>query len=137
MSLIGWVDRVVKAIASAEAIDGPNAAIQRLSDKLDAVPAPPAYVHPKLVWIPVAAWGAAKLCDLGHRPRAAQALVAAGVLTAIPTMISGHEDWTRAAPALQRVASVHAALNNLAVYSYTASWFARGPAVTAPGSRCR
>ena len=45
-------------------------------------------MHPTLVLVPLTAWGSAKVFDdIGDRP-AAQAVIGAGVLAAIPTAIT-------------------------------------------------
>jgi len=124
MSVRSLLTSITDPIAHAEALDGPTAAITAFSERLP-LPRPPAYVHPKLVLVPLTAWGSAKAFDLiGDRP-AAQAVIGVGVLAAIPTAITGHEDWMHTATEAQRVASVHAAVQNLAISAYASSWFAR------------
>ena len=77
------ITTLINPIAHAKALDGPTAAITAFSERLP-FPRPPAYVHPSLVLVPLTAWGSAKIFDLvGDRP-AAQAVIGAGVLAAIP-----------------------------------------------------
>ena len=57
--------------------------------------------------------------------KAAQRLVATGLLTAGPTAWSGWAEWSTTAPREKRVGLVHAASNGLAVGAYAASWIAR------------
>lgn len=124
MSVRSLITSITNQIAHAEALDRPTAAITAFS-KRSPVPRPPAYVHPSFVLIPLTAWGSAKVFDLvGDRP-AAEAVIGLGVLAAIPTAMTGHEDWMQAATEAQRVASVHAAVQNLAISAYASSWFAR------------
>lgn len=87
-------------------------------------------LHPVLVAGPIGLWAGAVLLDLtgGRSSRgAAQRLVGAGVLAAVPTALSGAADWTELGVAKRpkRVGLVHAAANNLTVLAYGASWLAR------------
>lgn len=82
-------------------------------------------VHPLLVTVPIGLWSAASLLDLLRQPRAAELLTGAGVLSYVPTAVTGLSDWTDTAGAEKRVGIVHAALNATAVTVFTASWLAR------------
>lgn len=87
-------------------------------------------LHPLLVALPIGMWSGASLLDLtsgrSGRP-AARRLVAAGVLTALPTAASGLADWSEvgAFKRPKRVGLVHAAVNTATVLLYSASWLAR------------
>jgi uncharacterized membrane protein len=88
-------------------------------------------LHPTLTDIPLGMWTAASVLDLASvlgdldsRP-AAQRLVGVGLLSAVPTALTGWADWTGIAPAQQRVGVVHAGLNVTAVGLYAGSWAAR------------
>jgi nitrite reductase/ring-hydroxylating ferredoxin subunit len=83
-------------------------------------------IHPVLVLVPTGAWASVALLDLvPGSERAARLLVGMGVLSALPTALTGETDWSRLHLQQQRVGVVHAALNVTAVGLYSASWFAR------------
>lgn len=85
-------------------------------------------LHPMLTDIPIGAWGMAALLDtVGGRDdeRAADLLVAAGVLAAIPTAASGLNDWSDTYGADTRVGLAHAAVNTAALSLYVASLTSR------------
>ena len=90
--------------------------------------------HPTLVMIPIGSWTSASLIDLaagGRSTPGARRLVGIGVLSALPSALSGLADWADTAGSEQRVGVTHAALNTVAVALYGASWWARrrpGPA---------
>jgi uncharacterized membrane protein len=88
-------------------------------------------LHPTLTDIPLGMWTAASVLDLASalgdldgRP-AARRLVGVGLLSAVPTALTGWADWTGIAPAQQRVGVAHAGLNVTAVGLYAGSWAAR------------
>jgi nitrite reductase/ring-hydroxylating ferredoxin subunit/uncharacterized membrane protein len=93
-------------------------------------------LHPVLVMVPIGSWTSASLIDLtlgGRSSPAARRLVGLGVLSALPSVLSGLADWSDTAGAEQRVGLTHATLNSVAVALYAASWWARrrrGPAGT-------
>lgn len=85
-------------------------------------------VHPPLTDLPIGFWTSAWALDLigGHQSRdAARRLVGLGVLSAIPTAVTGASDWGDTTGAAQRVGLVHAAANSVALACYGASWFER------------
>ena len=83
-------------------------------------------VHPLLVAVPIGSWTAAAWLDLTGGDRVtARRLVALGVLAAVPTAVTGANDWLTTSGAERRVGLVHAAANDVAVALYTASWWAR------------
>ncbi|MGA5820339.1 Rieske 2Fe-2S domain-containing protein [Kitasatospora sp. NPDC094028] len=83
-------------------------------------------VHPVLVQMPLGFWTSAGLLDLvpGAR-RHADALVAAGLLTAGPAALAGWVDWARLDPPRRRTGLVHALSNTAAVLLYGDSLLAR------------
>jgi nitrite reductase/ring-hydroxylating ferredoxin subunit/uncharacterized membrane protein len=84
--------------------------------------------HPLLVPMPIGFWSGALLFDLvATRPArwAADVLVGAGVVAAVPTAAAGLSDWADAEPEARRVGLVHASMNSLAVMCYSASLVAR------------
>ncbi|HEV7623452.1 MAG TPA: Rieske 2Fe-2S domain-containing protein [Amnibacterium sp.] len=83
-------------------------------------------IHPVLVLVPTGAWASVAVLDLlPGNERAARILVGAGVLSALPTALTGETDWARLHEQQMRVGIVHAALNVTAVALYSASWLAR------------
>jgi nitrite reductase/ring-hydroxylating ferredoxin subunit/uncharacterized membrane protein len=91
-------------------------------------------LHPALVAMPMGCWLAATYLDYsegadarhGHGGRRqAQRFVGLGVLTAIPTAITGASDWLDTAQAERRVGLIHAAANATAITGYAASWLLR------------
>jgi nitrite reductase/ring-hydroxylating ferredoxin subunit/uncharacterized membrane protein len=85
-------------------------------------------VHPVSVMVPIGSWTSATLIDLSARGRstvAARRLVGIGLLTALPSALSGLADWSDTAGAEQRIGVSHAALNSFAVALFGASWWAR------------
>jgi nitrite reductase/ring-hydroxylating ferredoxin subunit/uncharacterized membrane protein len=82
-------------------------------------------VHPLLVTVPIGFWTGASLLDLLRQPKAAEILTGAGVLSYVPTAITGVSDWTDTAGGEKRVGIVHAALNATAVSVFTTSWVLR------------
>ena len=88
-------------------------------------------VHPLLTDVPIGTWTSALLLDLfggSESDEAAERLVAAGILAALPTAISGYSDWADTAmsnPRARRVGIVHAASNVTALALFSASLLAR------------
>lgn len=87
-------------------------------------------LHPMLTDVPIGAWTSALLLDVtgGERAqRASQVLVGAGVLAAVPTVLSGAEDWLAVGELERpkRVGAVHAVANVTATALYAGSWLAR------------
>ncbi|MFF2078535.1 Rieske 2Fe-2S domain-containing protein [Kitasatospora sp. NPDC058162] len=83
-------------------------------------------LHPALVQLPMGFWTSAFLLDLAPgRQRSADALVAAGLLTAGPAAVAGWVDWSRLDPPRRRTGLVHALANTGGVLLYTGSLLAR------------
>jgi len=85
-------------------------------------------LHPMLTDVPIGAWGMATLLDnVGGQSaeQAADLLVSAGILAAVPTAASGLNDWSDTYGPDTRVGLVHAALNTAALSLYVASLAAR------------
>jgi len=78
-------------------------------------------VHPLLIAVPIGLWTGTSLLDLLGERSAARRTVGAGVLAAVPTVITGYADWSELGQARKpkRVGLVHAAA------LYAASWKAR------------
>jgi len=85
-------------------------------------------LHPLLTDLPIGSWTSAMLLDLvgGRRAQpAADVLVAAGIVTAIPTAATGLSDWSDLGSEDRRIGLVHAASNTVALGCYVASLVAR------------
>lgn len=93
-------------------------------------------LHPMLTDLPIGFWTSAMALDVlgGRRGRkGADRLVALGVLSALPTAISGMSDWSDTIGEDRRVGLAHAAGNTLAVALYGWSWTARARGRRAKG----
>jgi uncharacterized membrane protein len=94
-------------------------------------------VHPLMTFVPLGAWTSATVLDLaggaGSRA-AAQRLVAVGILSAVPTALTGLAEFGGISQERdKRVAVVHAVSNNVALTLFTASWRARRRGAHAKG----
>ncbi len=85
-------------------------------------------LHPMLTDLPIGFWTSALTLDLvgGKRSaRAAQRLVALGILSAVPTAAAGFSDWSDTIGEERRLGTAHALSNTVALLLYTLSWRAR------------
>jgi nitrite reductase/ring-hydroxylating ferredoxin subunit/uncharacterized membrane protein len=88
-------------------------------------------LHPVLTDLPIGAWSSATLLDVlgGREGRpAADRLIGIGILTSLPTAITGLSDWadsTKLDDTIRRAGAVHAAANVTALALYSASLAAR------------
>jgi hypothetical protein len=85
-------------------------------------------IHPFLTDIPLGSWMSASILDLAGGPSArpaAEVLVGIGVVSAVPTAVTGWAEWAATSGPARRVGVVHAAANAVAVGLYGASWAAR------------
>lgn len=85
-------------------------------------------LHPMLTDIPIGSWTSAFVLDLlgGKSSRnAADALVAIGVVTAVPTAASGLSDWSDTIGEERRIGVAHAGGNVVALACYTTSFVLR------------
>jgi nitrite reductase/ring-hydroxylating ferredoxin subunit/uncharacterized membrane protein len=135
MRITAALDRVLERIETAEILDKPSDVIAGVVEKIvrkgtvrDLASGTPIGhpLHPALVAVPIGSWTAATYLDLtfGDK-RAARRLVGFGILTAIPTALTGANDWTTTAGAERRVGLAHAVLNDVALVLYAGSWLAR------------
>jgi uncharacterized membrane protein len=93
-------------------------------------------LHPLMTMLPLGAWTSASVLDLAAGPQArpaARRLVGFGLLTAVPTAVTGLAEFGGASARDQRTAAVHALANNVALGCFAASWLARGRARQARG----
>ena len=75
-------------------------------------------LHPVLTDLPIGAWVMSALLDTAGGPAAegaADLLVTAGVVAAVPTAAAGLNDWSDTAGPQTRVGLVHATLNTTAL----------------------
>lgn len=85
-------------------------------------------VHPLMTDAPIGAWMSAVVLDLVGGPgsrAAAQRLVGIGVLSAVPTAVTGLAEWSHTDRRTARVGVAHAAGNSVALGLFSASWLAR------------
>lgn len=80
-------------------------------------------LHPMLTDLPVGFWTSAFVLDLGgRRTRAgADVMVAAGLLSALPTAAAGLADWRSRSRGERRVGAAHAVANGAATLLYAGS----------------
>ncbi|MHC6228774.1 DUF2231 domain-containing protein [Arthrobacter sp. MMS24-T111] len=129
--------RVLAALEQAEPLDGAIGKIEPVAARLVARPAFRGMfsgdttgipLHTILTDVPFGAWWMAVFLDLfkddGSR-RAARRLVALGVISTVPTSVSGWAQWSGKDRAIKRVGVVHALSNVIATAVYMASWAAR------------
>ena len=85
-------------------------------------------LHPVLTDVPIGTWTSSFLLDVlgGKRSRgASDALIAIGVVTAVPTAVAGLADWTDTGGRTRRVGMAHAIGNITATGLFAASLAAR------------
>lgn len=85
-------------------------------------------VHPVLTDIPIGAWGAAVALDLTGSEKlqpAVDPLLAAGIAAAVPTALTGLNDWSQTGNKSARVGIVHAAANSAALACFGGALAAR------------
>lgn len=134
MDLTAYGERFEKV----EALDAPAVALEDVAQRVAPRGSPRRDVlsgawlghplHPALTDVTVGAWTSALVLDLlpGRRWRpAADALVAIGVLSALPTAVTGLTDWSSLGTSGRRTGVVHAAANLVATGLYVRSLGAR------------
>jgi nitrite reductase/ring-hydroxylating ferredoxin subunit/uncharacterized membrane protein len=130
----------VRAIAGVEALDGPARKLGKavrglirpgpVKDALSGSWLGHA-LHPLLTDVTIGSFSSAVALDwLGGQDSraAAQRLIGLGLLSAAPTVASGHSDWADtevADDSVRRIGIVHAATNATAASLFAASWLAR------------
>jgi uncharacterized membrane protein len=82
-------------------------------------------LHPLMTDLPIGFWTSASVLDLfggkGSR-KAASLLVGSGVLSAVPTALTGLAEWRETQRPESRVGALHAVLNVVALASMVTSW---------------
>jgi nitrite reductase/ring-hydroxylating ferredoxin subunit/uncharacterized membrane protein len=131
------LDKVADRIEKAEWLDAAADKLSGLLSKVlpngpvkDAASGTPIGhpLHPLLVTVPIGSWIGASYLDFagGKRSRrAAQRLVAFGIVSALPTAVAGASDWSDTQGAERRLGLAHAIMNYTALGLYTGSWLAR------------
>jgi hypothetical protein len=86
-------------------------------------------VHPAFTDLPIGFWTSAWFLDLlpdrTSTAGAARRLIALGVLSTVPTVVSGLGDAAELSRADRRTAAAHAGLNVAATAAYAFSWWMR------------
>jgi nitrite reductase/ring-hydroxylating ferredoxin subunit/uncharacterized membrane protein len=137
MSTAEPLDALIERIGTTEAIDGVagplSTAVSRVSRR---GPLPSILsgtwlghsLHPLLTDLPIGSWTSAFVLDVcGGRSsrRASQLLVGLGVVSAVPTAMTGLSDWADTTGSARRIGAVHAAINSAGLLCYGASWVLR------------
>src|SRR5215210_7492513 len=134
---VAVVEGVLERIENAEGLDSVAAPLAKAVAKL--FPHGPVKdalsgtwighpLHPLLTDVAIGSWTSAFLLDVfgGEAMEvAADSLVGAGVVSALPTALAGLSDWSDLYGPEQRMGLVHATANVLAVACYGLSWVAR------------
>ncbi|NEE02325.1 DUF2231 domain-containing protein [Phytoactinopolyspora halotolerans] len=133
-ALVRWT----QALERTRVIDRVQEPVHRLAQRLVAEPRNRTMLHgtgwlghaahPLLTDLPLGAWTSSTVLDLigGRRCRpASRRLIAFGVLTAVPTALTGVAEWAETSDRDRRVGFVHALGNSAALGLYAASWSAR------------
>jgi len=117
-----WADQYQGLVRTAVEQGGPAA--RRFKNWLNGVwlghP-----LHPALTDVALGSWSAGALLDLVNARGPADAVMTIGVLSAIPTAMSGTADWSDTEGEARRAGLVHALLNGAGLTFMIASLFAR------------
>jgi nitrite reductase/ring-hydroxylating ferredoxin subunit/uncharacterized membrane protein len=117
------IDRIAKLLTKPERFLKPGFIKDTLSGTRLGHP-----LHPVLTDVAIGSWTSAAVIDVigGERGAAmADALVGIGVLSAVPTAVSGWSDWLDTEGEARRIGVVHGVGNAVVIAMYTASWVAR------------
>jgi nitrite reductase/ring-hydroxylating ferredoxin subunit len=82
-------------------------------------------LHPALTDVPIGAWLSAAVLDAVGEEAAATTMVGVGLAAAVPTAVTGYNDWAAAGREQERLGFLHGLVNATAAVSYTASLVAR------------
>jgi uncharacterized membrane protein len=134
---VPWAVRAVHRLERSDALDklsGPLGSVASLTGRpglsglLTGDPVGHA-LHPAMTDVPIGLWSSSLMLDVLGRERdrpASRRLLAAGLLSAVPTVLTGLAEWRRTSKPETRIASAHAALNATAVLMYAGSLVVRG-----------
>lgn len=132
-AIVRWTQRMERT----DALDAPVRLLQPLADALLADRERANLlrgmwfghaVHPTLTDLPIGAWTSATVLDLvgGAESRtAARRLVGVGILSAVPTAVTGLAEWGTTETWEKRVGVVHGVSNGVALGLFVASYVAR------------
>jgi uncharacterized membrane protein len=127
------VVRITKRLEAARGLDRVTRLVQPVADALIRDPRRRSIlhghwlghaVHPLMTDVPLGMWTATHVLDLvgGRRMEpAAELLLGAGIVTAVPTAVTGLAEWAPLSARDRRVGVVHALSNSTALACYTAS----------------
>jgi nitrite reductase/ring-hydroxylating ferredoxin subunit/uncharacterized membrane protein len=82
-------------------------------------------LHPALTDVPIGAWACMALLDTVGQEDAADASLTIGILSAVPTALSGAVDWADTDAQIRRTGLVHGLLNTAALGFFLGSLAAR------------
>lgn len=133
------IGNVYRRIEYADKLDGPSTGIQRrILDALERSPTARRVaselrgstlghpLHPALVTVPAGAWVASTIFDYLVRDRkTARRLIALGLITAPPVLVTGWLDWSERNTVARRVGLVHAAANAVGIDAFAVSYLLR------------
>jgi len=127
---------VAQKLEQAEALDGLASVVEHSVGRLLSTPSARYAlggrwlghaVHPLLVTVPIGSWTSALVLDMtGKDAGAARLLTGFGVVSALPSAVTGLSDWTQTSGPARRVGLVHAAANWVAIALFAGSFAARG-----------
>lgn len=129
--------RLTEQIETAEGLDGLTRTFSSAAERLTSDPGVARVLrdgvaghaaHPMLTDIPLGTWMSAAVLDWTGGPAmrsASQRLVGLGNVAALPTAVTGLAEYAGLDARSQRVASVHAVANYVALGLNVASWMAR------------
>ncbi|MCJ0902344.1 DUF2231 domain-containing protein [Rhodococcus sp. ARC_M6] len=130
------IGNLYRRAESARQLDGPSIGIQRrILGAVDRTPTTRKIadalrgslvghpLHPALVTVPAGAWTASVIFDFFVRePETARRLIALGLITTPPVLLTGWLDWSERSDTARRVGLVHAAANGVGIMSFIASY---------------
>jgi nitrite reductase/ring-hydroxylating ferredoxin subunit/uncharacterized membrane protein len=82
-------------------------------------------LHPALTDLAIGAWWTGSIMDMVGARRTADAAIALGVLSAVPTALTGAADWSDTSGEQRRTGLVHALLNSVGLACMVGSLVAR------------
>lgn len=130
-----FAQRLVAAIEGSDVIAKASRLLDQVTGNLQPGPGSPLRDdrlghswHPTLTDLPLGSWTSASLLDLlggKESRRDATVLVGIGLVSAVPTALTGFADWTALDERERRIGLVHALGNDVALVLFTRSLLAR------------
>lgn len=132
-ALPALLERLVAAVETLTALDGVADSVQKMTSLIPqgtvkdtlsgtAIGHP---AHPLLVSVPIGTFTGALALDATGQPRASRTLIGVGLLSSLPTALTGWSDWSETRGAERRVGLVHALSNLTGLTLLTASYLTR------------